>query len=276
MHPTGKGKDAGFRIIICNFANILVRIQPHAPAEGVMATQPKRHLDDRDVLFHVPIFIIHLSSMNTTSAFLFDLDGVIIDSETQYTEFWTLVGQRDFPDNPDFAVHIKGSTLVQIFDRYYAHDEARRKRVGDELNAFEGQMSYPLIPGALAFVDALMQEGWQTAVVTSSNHEKMAHLCRSHPHLYEHFTRVFTAEDAARSKPFPDCYVGAARHLGFFPAECYVVEDSLNGVKAAQASGAHVIGITTSLPEATLTPYCERVVNNYDELFESFHLRASH
>ena len=57
----GKGKDAGFRIIICNFANILVRIQHHAPAEGVMASQPKRHLDDSDVLFHVPIFIIYLA-----------------------------------------------------------------------------------------------------------------------------------------------------------------------------------------------------------------------
>lgn len=200
------------------------------------------------------------------TAFLFDLDGVIIDSETQYSEFWKRVGERDFPHLPTFSSDIKGCTLTQIIDRYYAGDEARTRRVVRELDEFESRMTYPLTAGALEFVDDLRAKGWKTAVVTSSNAKKMACLHRVHPTLGTHFDRVFTSEDAQRSKPAPDCYVNAARCLGFAPEACYVVEDSLNGVRAGHDSGAHTIGITTTNPADALRPYCEHVVDGYEEL----------
>lgn len=208
------------------------------------------------------------------TAFLFDLDGVIIDSEPQYTSFWTAVGHRDFPEDPQFAHKIKGSTLTQILSRYYPEGSEARERVVEDLNRFEEQMSYSLISGALDFIGALRAEGWRTAVVTSSNHQKMENLQRHHPDLYGHFDRVFTAEDAPRSKPFPDCYENAARALGFQPQDCYVVEDSINGVKAGQASGAHTIGITTSHPAEILRPYCESIVDNYNDLKERIFTKA--
>ena len=53
-------------------------------------------------------------------AALFDLDGVIIDTEPQYTEYWRSVGRKYFPDDKDFALKLKGQTLTCIFDKYFS------------------------------------------------------------------------------------------------------------------------------------------------------------
>ena len=201
-------------------------------------------------------------------AALFDLDGVIIDTEGQYSTFWTRIGLQDFPDNPTFAHDIKGCTLVQIFEKYYSANDDAQARVRAELDEFERNMEYPYIEGALDFVDALRRKGFKTAVVTSSNQAKMQALYRHCPTLAEHFDRIFTSEDTPRSKPAPDCYVGAARHFGAEPEECYVFEDSVNGVRAGQASGAYVVGITTTNAREVLQPYCDKVVDGYMELAE--------
>ena len=62
------------------------------------------------------------------TAALFDLDGVIVDTEGQYTEFWKRVGNQDFPNVPDFAFRIKGHTLTQILNAHYP-DKRRHRNV---------------------------------------------------------------------------------------------------------------------------------------------------
>ena len=190
------------------------------------------------------------------TAALFDLDGVLVDTESQYTRFWASIAQRDFPHDPDFAVRIKGHTLTQIYAAYYPERPERQAEIAAELLQFEQHMSYPLIEGALNFVAQLRAQGIPTAIVTSSNHDKMECLLKDHPGFPQRFDRIFTAEDALRSKPAPDCYLAAARHFGLEASSCFVFEDSLNGLRAAQASQATVIGLTTSHPAAIISPYC--------------------
>ena len=55
-------------------------------------------------------------------AALFDLDGVVLDTETQYSVFWGMIGKEYHPELPDFALRIKGLTLVQIYDKYFSDD----------------------------------------------------------------------------------------------------------------------------------------------------------
>ena len=98
------------------------------------------------------------------TAALFDLDGVIVDTEGQYTEFWKGIGNQDFPNVPDFAFRIKGHTLTQILNAHYPDNEAAQKRVVEELNVFEQNMKFPYIAGAVDFVKALRQAGIPTAV----------------------------------------------------------------------------------------------------------------
>jgi len=197
------------------------------------------------------------------TAALFDLDGVLIDTEDQYTRFWTAIGMRDFPQNPSFATTIKGQTLVQIFDKYYNGDTAKQEQILKELSRFEERMDFPFIAGAADFVAALRKKGVCTAVVTSSNKEKMACLYRKQPGFSKLFDHIFTAEDAGRSKPAPDCYINAARFFGLSAHDCFVFEDSVNGLQAAHDSGATVIALTTTNSEECVRPFCQHLMKDF-------------
>ena len=108
------------------------------------------------------------------TAALFDLDGVLVDTESQYTAFWERAGRRDVPSCPDFANRIKGHTLREIFSSYYDGREALQRQVEQELVQFEKEMHFPFIPGAMEFVQELRKASIPVAVVTSSNRDKMA------------------------------------------------------------------------------------------------------
>lgn len=204
--------------------------------------------------------------INPQEAVLFDLDGVIVDTEGQYTQFWTEIGRRDFPHIPDLAMRIKGNTLSLIFQQYYPGDTEAQQRVARELDEFEGQMDYPFVEGAMAFVDELRRAGVKTAVVTSSYRRKMENLCARHPQFKDLFTEIFTAENATRSKPAPDCYVNAARTLGVDCGQCYVFEDSLSGLRAGLDSGAAVIALTTTNSAEAVAPLSRLTIRNFTEI----------
>ena len=200
------------------------------------------------------------------SAVLFDLDGVIVDTEGQYSLFWKQIGEEYMPGMPDFALAIKGRTLTQIYDTYFP-DAADRAAITERLNAFERQMDFPYIAGAREFLEALQAQGVPTAIVTSSNCDKMACLYARHPEIKNLVTAVLTAEDARRSKPAPDCYLAAAERLGADISNCIVFEDSPNGLAAGRASGAFVIGVSTSLASAEIEPLCDMYIEDFKERF---------
>ncbi len=77
---------------------------------------------------------------------LFDLDGVVFNTEPQYTIFWSKVFQKYYPENPLLASKIKGSTLQQIFDLYFTGKEEQQKEITAELDKFERNMSFDYIP----------------------------------------------------------------------------------------------------------------------------------
>ena len=201
------------------------------------------------------------------SAVLFDLDGVIVDTEGQYSLFWKQIGEEYMPGMPDFALAIKGRTLTQIYETYFP-DAADRAAITERLNAFERQMDFPYIAGAREFLEALQAQGVPTAIATSSNCDKMACLYARHPEIKNLVTAVLTAEDARRSKPAPDCYLAAAECLGADISKCIVFEDSPNGLAAGRASGAFVIGVSTSLAAAEIEPLCDAYIEDFKEFIE--------
>ena len=200
------------------------------------------------------------------SAVLFDLDGVIVDTEGQYSLFWKQIGEEYMPGMPDFALAIKGRTLTQIYDTYFP-DAADHAAITERLNAFERQMDFPYIAGAREFLEALQAQGVPTAIATSSNCDKMACLYARHPEIKNLVTTVLTAEDARRSKPAPDCYLAAAERLGADISNCIVFEDSPNGLAAGRASGAFVIGVCTSLAATEIEPLCDAYIEDFKERF---------
>ena len=137
-------------------------------------------------------------------AALFDLDGVILDTEDQYTNFYGAIGCEYLPDVPDFALQIKGRTLVQIYDKWFPGKREIQTDITRRLNAFEQQMDYTLIPGFADFICVLRDASIKTAIVTSSNDEKMHSVFAAHPEFHNLFDQILTAKDYLASKPAPD------------------------------------------------------------------------
>ncbi len=195
-------------------------------------------------------------------AVLFDFDGVVVDTESQYTVFWDGINRKYLPEFENFAQKLKGNTLAEVFDKYFPSEETRAE-IRKDLNDFQRTMAYPDIPGVVEFVKNLRAAGVKTAVATSSDRDKMNFVYEARPELREMFDKIFTAEDYRESKPSPDCYITAARNFGFAPEECVVIEDSINGLRAASASGSMVIGLTTSNPAEVVEKYSDVVIPDF-------------
>ncbi len=193
---------------------------------------------------------------------LFDLDGVITDTEPQYKIFWDRMG-LEYLGIEDFQNRIKGQTLVRIYEGHFAGMLAEQEEITAKLNEYERGMSYDYIPGVYEFMLELKAAGIPMAVVTSSNEAKMAHVRKAHPELWEVADAVLTSEHFSKSKPDPECFLKGMAALGGTPDETYVFEDSVHGINAARSAGAHVIGLATTLPRETLEPLCERVIDNF-------------
>lgn len=198
-------------------------------------------------------------------AALFDLDGVVLDTETQYTQFWGSQCLRYYPNMPGLEQKIKGMTLVQIFDAYFP-DAMQQRTIKSALDVFEERMSYEYIPGFEAFVSDLRARGIGTAVVTSSNRPKMESVYRKRPDLKGYFDHILTSEDFERSKPDPDCYLRAAAAFGVSPSECVGFEDSINGLKSVRAAHIFTVGLATTNPRERVEPLSDVVVDDFTQL----------
>ncbi len=200
--------------------------------------------------------------MATLKAALFDLDGTLIDTEGQYTQFWAEAGRRYRPDIPDVAQLIKGTTLARILDTYFP-DAAVRQTLRRELVEWELSMHYEFYPGVEAFLGDIRAHGIKCALVTSSDRLKMANVYRKQPRLRGFFDRILTSEDFAASKPDPDCYLRAAEALGCQKGECVVFEDALTGLRAGMSAGIFTIGMTTTNSRDAISPLCHCVLDGF-------------
>lgn len=197
------------------------------------------------------------------AAALFDLDGVVFDTEPQYTVFWGEMGRKYHPEVEHFEQRIKGQTLVQIFDKWFPGQEALQRDITAGLDAFERDMDYLYVPGVEAFLRELRDREIHTAVVTSSNMEKMRNVYRKHPEFEGYFDRILTSEDFARSKPEPDCYLLGAEVFGLPVSRCVVFEDSFNGLKAGRAAGMKVVGLSTTNEPGQIRELCDSVLPDF-------------
>jgi HAD superfamily hydrolase (TIGR01509 family) len=205
-------------------------------------------------------------------AALFDLDGVVFDTEPQYSIFWGMICRQYHPEHPGLEHEIKGSTLVQIYDRWFSGPlESERPNITRRLDVYEQTMHYDYIPGFEALIADLHAHGVKTAVVTSSNIPKMESVYRYQPAFQTLFDTILTSEDFSRSKPDPDCYLRAARRLGVGSDECIVFEDSFNGLRSGCAAQMKVVGLATTNTAEAIAPYSDMQISDYQDVsFQTF------
>jgi len=188
----------------------------------------------------------------TTTAFIFDLDGVLIDSGAHHRRAWRAVLDElgTEPAEPEFwrltigrpseeAVSLLLGREVSDAEAFHL---ARRKR------AFYVELSrngFEPVRGVTELVKELAREGVPRAIGTSASRYDVHQILRT-AGLARYFDVVVTADDVARGKPDPEVYLVAASRLGVRPGSCLVFEDSIVGIEAARHAGMRSIGVTTA------------------------------
>ncbi len=195
---------------------------------------------------------------------LFDLDGTVIDTEGEYSVFWGGMGKKYHPEIENFDKIIKGTTLTQIYDRYFP-DAALQAVITEELDEWEKRMTYRFVDGAEDFIKDLRSNGVKCAIVTSSNDKKIKALSLAVPSFDSMFDKVLTSEMFAASKPNPDCYLLGAKVFNVDISECVVFEDAFTGLEAGMSAGMFTIGLTTTNSKKAIQDKCHYVIDDFKD-----------
>lgn len=197
--------------------------------------------------------------------FLFDLDGVLIDSERQYTEIWAKIN-REFPSGIEGLEHIiKGCTLSKILEENY-NSETIRIAVANRLHELESKMHYNFLPFAKEFLVNLKERQLPCVLVTSSDNKKMHHLREEIPEIEDYFEYIVTGNQVKESKPSPEGYLLGASKINADPRNCVVFEDSLQGVMAGKNAGSYVVGVKGTIPVENLASFSHIVIDNFNDI----------
>ena len=193
---------------------------------------------------------------NSIKAILFDMDGVVVDSEKLYSqsESNVLSNYGIKFDDSDWKF-VKGCTEKQFYDHVYLkyNPEIPRNELIRECREFLKNLFTKKLEYMKGFkeIHSYLKKKYKLALVTSTGPELVAHI-DGLLGVKNHFNLVITSIDTKAHKPNPDPYIKAMNKLGLLPGECIVVEDSVQGIKAGKAAGCQVIALEGSLEKALL------------------------
>lgn len=177
--------------------------------------------------------------MNKIKAILFDMDGVIFDTESLYLDAWSLVFYKyGYKLTKDVYISVMGRGRKNVISKYldvYGNDlpivEMYKEK--DEIikqAIEEGQVS--IKAGAKEILDFLKEKGYKLALATSAKRERAAKQLKM-ANLENAFDAIVCGDEVINSKPNPEVFLKAAEKLSIIPESCIVIEDSPAGVKAA-------------------------------------------
>ncbi len=204
--------------------------------------------------------------MNNITTVLFDFDGVIADTEPQYDIYMDAIGERYNLGIKNFALQVKGTTSPDIMKKYFSHfSKEEQDNIMNELAEFELQMDFPLVKGAMNFINYLKENKYKVGLVTSSQDFKMERALDM-LNMSDTFDTEVTAVRITEGKPNPMCYLLAAKDLNVSPSECVVFEDSFHGIRAGKDAGMRVVGVSTTIPAEQLTDKADHVIPDFSDL----------
>ena len=207
--------------------------------------------------------------MLSNFAVIFDLDGVVLDTEPLYTRAEIrLFGEYgvEIPEE-DWSL-FRGCTEQNFFDLSMA-----RYNISEDKNVFiekgreyvkdEFRKGLAFMPG-FHKLHARVQKQYSTGLVTASPRHNIDFLCGliDLDNIFEH---IISGDETLQNKPYPDPYFAMMKKLNVLPKNSVIIEDSLHGLQAGLASGARVIAKTGSVPDKDLS-IAHRIVAHLDEI----------
>ncbi|MBC3256892.1 HAD family hydrolase [Pseudomonas paralactis] len=195
-------------------------------------------------------------------AFLFDMDGTLLNSIAAAERVWSIWAERHGLDVDAFLPTIHGARAIDTITRQAlpgVDPEVEAQWITDaELNDVDGVVA---IPGAVEFLKGLPADQW--ALVTSA--PKALALRRLQAAGIPVPAVWVTAEDVANGKPDPACYLLGAKRLGVSIEDCLVFEDATVGIRAGEAAGADVVVVTSAHLEPMVTAHA--CIKDYGDLY---------
>jgi len=210
----------------------------------------------------------------TPAAVVFDMDGVLFDTEVVFDEAWRQVARRMGIADIEPAIRdCRGVTpkfIREYFGREYpAVDYDEFDRLNGELYEELIENGVPEKPGMQQILKDLRAKGIKIALATSGERGRVLHHLRQ-AGIENAFDAIITGDMVKHSKPAPDIYLTAAEALGVSPADCIGVEDSHNGVRSAHAAGMRVAMVIDQMPATDeMCALAWRVFNSLHELISA-------
>ena len=187
-------------------------------------------------------------------AFIFDMDGVIFDSERAVIDCWKVIapqyGITDIETHCIAATGLNEQATRKIFKEQYGedmpYDEMRARRKALFIERFD-QGLVPVKPGTVELLSYLKDNGYKVALASSTS-EGTVRRELGIAGLIEYFDVIIGGDKVTHSKPDPEIFLMAMEQLGVESGESVIIEDSYNGVRAADASGAYTVMVPDLLP----------------------------
>ena len=208
-------------------------------------------------------------------AIIFDMDGIIFDTENMFLNIWRKIaddyGLADIDSVYRKVIGVKAEITKTIYQEAYGEDFAY-----DELNRLalerfyeqEEKAGIPMKTGVIELLGFLRSNGYRIGLASSTKTEIVKRQL-GQSNLLRFFEVVVGGDMVGKSKPEPDIFLEACRQLSAPPAATYAVEDSFNGVRAAHAAGMKVIMVPDIvLPDAEIKELTEKIYPSLIEVLE--------
>jgi HAD superfamily hydrolase (TIGR01509 family) len=207
-------------------------------------------------------------------AIVFDMDGVILDSETISGKCWTIAqDEMEVSTDKDFINMCRGSNhndTLKILKEVFGEDfdsEAFLNRTTELFYMYEDAHGIPLMPYARQILEYLKPQ-YRLALASSTNGRAVERQL-TNAGVIDFFETRTTGEMVEHSKPDPEIYLMACRSLGLEPEQCAAVEDSPNGIKSAAAAGLKVIMVPDKIaPTPEIEALCWKICTTLKNLEE--------
>ncbi len=187
-------------------------------------------------------------------AVVFDMDGVIFDSERAVMQCWKEVASRhNIPDIEKAILACTGTTMVRtreimlnLYGADFPYDEYARESSVIFHSRYDGGR-LPMKPGVKELLTFLKEHDKKIALASSTRQQVVTDELRD-AGIIEYFDRIICGDMVSRSKPAPDIFLKACEELNISPSDSYAIEDSYNGIRAAHAADLHPIMVPDLLP----------------------------